>query len=118
ASFLIMPMLALSVGVGSSRRRRTAQIAIGTVMLVIYNHALQFGGTLRASGRLSPLVALWLPFLLFGRFRARGFHAACRWPGEPALDRFIVWARGMLSGVVAIATGRARVRGAERQPAA
>jgi len=35
------------------------------VLLVVYNHLLQFGGTLASSGRLSPLVALWLPFLLF-----------------------------------------------------
>src|SRR5262249_21737471 len=91
ASFLIMPVLAMLLGIGSSRRRRGAQVAIGAVLLVVYNHTLQLGGTLVASGQLPALVALWLPFLLFGGFSAWSFRAACRWPGEPPLERFVLW---------------------------
>jgi lipopolysaccharide export LptBFGC system permease protein LptF len=107
--------LALPLGIGSSRRRRSAQVVVGTVLLVIYNHTLQFGGTLVASGQLPAFVALWLPFLLFGGFNARSFRMVCRWPSESPLERFIVCVGGAASGAVALARGRARGRSVGRR---
>jgi len=91
ASFLFMPALAFPLGMGSRRSRRGTRVIIGTVLLVFYNHILQFGGALAASGHLSPLVTLWLPFLLFTGFSGWSFHAACRWPDESPLSRLLGW---------------------------
>jgi lipopolysaccharide export system permease protein len=103
ASFLLMPALAFPLGIGSRRSRRGVELIIGTLMLVVYNHVLQFGGSLTASGRLSPIIALWLPFLILAGFSGWSFYAVCRWPGEPPLSRFLAWLSEMPSrGVVAL----------------
>jgi lipopolysaccharide export system permease protein len=91
ASFLVMPILAFPLGIGSRRARRGMEVIIGTVVLVVYNHFLQFGGTMAASGHLSPLVALWLPFLLLSGFSGWSFYAVCRWAGQSPLTRFLDW---------------------------
>ena len=90
-------------------------MVIGALLLVIYNHTLQFGGTLVASGQLPALVALWLPFLLFIGFSAWSFRIVCRWPGEPPVERFVLWLGGASSSAVALARGHARARSVGRR---
>jgi len=90
-------------------------VVIGALLLVIYNHTLQFGGTLVASGQLPALVALWLPFLLFIGFSAWSFRIVCRWPGEPPVERFVLWLGGASSSAVALARGHARARSVGRR---
>jgi len=123
ASFLIMPALAFPLGIGSRRRRRGAPIVIGAVLLVVYNHVLQFGGTLAGSGRLPPLLALWLPFLLLAGFSGWSLYAVCRWPGEPPLSRLLGWLTDLASRGAASARsgmrawpGRLWARSTARQP--
>ncbi len=82
ASFLFLPALAFPLGIGSRRRRRGAELVIGAILLVLYNHLLQFGDNMAQSGHISPAVSLWLPFAALSSFSAWGLYMACQRPGD------------------------------------
>lgn len=64
-SLLLLPLLAVPLGLAAKRNQRGAGIAIGIVALVLYHHTLNFGETLTAGHRVSAFVGLWVPFLVF-----------------------------------------------------
>lgn len=65
ATIPLLPFLAASLAViGSGRRERRASIFIGLVILVVYYETLSFGESLVKHDKLSPWIALWLPFCI------------------------------------------------------
>ena len=82
ASFLFLPALAFPLGIGSRRRRHGAELVIGAILLILYNHLLQFGDNMAQTGQVSPAVSLWLPFLALSSFSAWGLYMACQRPGD------------------------------------
>ncbi|MBO1358323.1 LptF/LptG family permease [Acetobacter sacchari] len=64
-SIPFIPILAASLAVLGKRKRGSAGLAVAVVILVTYDHALQFGESLVATGRNSPLLVIWAPTLLF-----------------------------------------------------
>jgi lipopolysaccharide export system permease protein len=89
ASFLFLPALAFPLGIGSRRRRHGAELLIGAFLLVLYHHLLQFGETMAQSGKLSPAVALWGPFVVLSSFSAWGLYKACQRPGDHPLSSLL-----------------------------
>lgn len=61
----VLPCLAIALSIGRRRSDRSYGIAIGVFSLIIYNQVLDFGENITERGKLSPLICLWLPFLLF-----------------------------------------------------
>ena len=82
ASFLFLPALAFPLGIGSRRRRHGAELVIGAILLILYNHLLQFGDNMAQTGQVSPAVSLWLPFIALSSFSAWGLYMACQRPGD------------------------------------
>ena len=80
-SMLFLPLLAVPLGIGSHRTRRHAGLVAGIALLVVYNHALQFGSALAETGKLSPWSALWLPCVLLAGLSVWAFHASSAHPG-------------------------------------
>jgi lipopolysaccharide export system permease protein len=64
-SMLMLPLLGIPLGLATRRNQRNLGIAVGVVVLVVYNNILNFGESLASIGRMSPFVGLWLPFLVF-----------------------------------------------------
>ena len=64
-TMLFLPLLAIPLGLGGGRARRSYGIIVGLVVLVFYQKLLQLGGSMAALGHVSPWLGLWLPLVLF-----------------------------------------------------
>ncbi|MBB4315858.1 LptF/LptG family permease [Roseospira marina] len=64
-SLLVLPMLAIPMGLAAKRTFRWQGIALAAVILLLYHHTLQFGASLAALGRVDPRLSLWGPFVVF-----------------------------------------------------
>ncbi|BCK76621.1 transporter YjgP/YjgQ [Acetobacter aceti NRIC 0242] len=64
-SIPFIPVLATALAVIGKRRRGSAGLAVAVLLLVTYDHILQLGESLIASGKSSPLLVIWLPTVVF-----------------------------------------------------
>lgn len=87
-SVLFLPFLALPLGLSSRRSPRNIRLLAGIIFLITYYQVLEFGSNLVEHGKLSAVVALWLPFLLFAFPSLWLFHAANRRVGQDPLAQF------------------------------
>jgi lipopolysaccharide export system permease protein len=81
-SILVLPMLAIALGIAAREARRGIGLTCGVLLLVLYHYVLQFGEGLADTGRLTPWVAYWLPFALFTGISAWAFHEVGARPGH------------------------------------
>jgi lipopolysaccharide export system permease protein len=81
-SLLIIPLLAIPLGLVTRRNERNIGIAVGVVLMVVYHNVINFGEAIATTGRVSPGIGLWLPFLLFAAFSLWLFAAVSTWPRE------------------------------------
>jgi len=75
-SVLFLPFLALPLSIGSQRAQRSSGIALGLVILIVYNKVLSAGEHMTALNQISPLVSQWLPFAIFAAFSSLLFCRA------------------------------------------
>lgn len=81
-SLLIIPLLAVPLGLVTRRNERNIGIAAGVLVMVIYHNLLNFGEAMATTGRVTPLLGIWLPFLLLGVLSLWLFAAVSIWPRE------------------------------------
>lgn len=81
-SLLIIPLLAVPLGLVTRRNERNIGIAVGVVLMVVYHNVINFGEAIATTGRVSAGVGLWLPFLLFAALSLWLFAAVSTWPRE------------------------------------
>ncbi|MBB5694078.1 LptF/LptG family permease [Muricoccus pecuniae] len=86
ASLLVLPLLAMPMGLAAKRSSRSVAILLGAVILVVYQQALQLAESLGDVGRIDPRPALWGMFILFSIFAALVFRHSNRHPEEGAFD--------------------------------
>jgi lipopolysaccharide export system permease protein len=86
ASVLVLPLLAMPMGLAAKRSRRFLGILLAAVILVLYQQALQLLESLGDVGRIDPRPALWVALLLFAGFAAAVFRRSNRHPEEGAFD--------------------------------
>ncbi|MBP0491223.1 LptF/LptG family permease [Pararoseomonas indoligenes] len=91
ASLLLLPLLAVPMGLAAKRSRRSVAILLGAVILVVYQQALQLVESLGDLGRIDPRPVLWLLFLLFTAFSLVVFWHSNRHPEEGAFDGVLEW---------------------------
>jgi lipopolysaccharide export system permease protein len=84
-SIIFLPLLAMPIGVSSRRTSKGLRLLIGMLFLVAYFQILQFGRDAVSGGLASPLVALWLPFAIFGAVSLWLFYLANSRPGADPL---------------------------------
>ncbi len=86
---LLLPLLALPLGMASKRGRRTPGVVFASLALLLLNHTLQFGKSLAESGRLPAALAVWTPFLLFALLSLWIFRGSLAWPGDNPVSRTV-----------------------------
>lgn len=86
ASLPVLPFLAMAMGIASQRASRSTGIAAGGLILVLYHHVIQLGGSLVENGIFSAATAIWLPFILFAGFCLGTFHLSNASPGGNPFD--------------------------------
>jgi lipopolysaccharide export system permease protein len=84
-TLLVLPFLAMPLGLASRRRSAGAGITMGLIILLLYHNTLQFGETTVDAGG-SPLLLLWTPFFVFSALAFWLFFAASRVVGYLPLD--------------------------------
>lgn len=91
ASILILPFLAIPFAVGSRRSQRGFRTGVALVLIVVYNEIIHQGASAANNGVASPLVTLWLPFLLLALFAGWRYVTTCFTlssdPVSTAIDR-------------------------------
>jgi lipopolysaccharide export system permease protein len=88
---VMLPLLAVALAVPPKRSSSALGIFIGIVMVVACHKINQYGEQAAAQGRLDPILAMWVPFLLFAALIAWMYHIIAHKPGgQPigALERF------------------------------
>ena len=91
ASIPVLPFVALPLGISAKRARRASGLVIAGMLLFLYHHALQFGESMADLGRVSPFVAIWLPFAAFAASGAWLFTWASSRPGSNPLAALAEW---------------------------
>jgi lipopolysaccharide export system permease protein len=104
-TLLVLPFLAMPLGLASRRRSAGAGITMGLILLLLYHNVLQFGETTVDAGG-SPYLFLWLPFGIFTLVSFWLFFAASRFVGYMPLDATL----GALDAVGARLRGLVRRR--------
>ena len=90
ATMLLLPLLAVALGVPPKRSSSALGVFLSIVMIVTYHKVNQYAADFGALGRINPLFALWIPFLLFAALIVWMFYTIAFVPGgQPigALER-------------------------------
>ncbi len=107
-SVLFLPLLAIPIGLTSRRSPTSIRIVAGIALLILYYQALQFGQQMVENGRLSSILGLWLPFLVFALGSTYAFHVANSRLGQDPFSAFFrllddtwLWLRVRWSALIA-----------------
>jgi len=90
AMMLLLPLLAVALAVPPKRSTSAIGVFLSIVMVVTYHKVNEYGEALGALGRIDPVFALWVPFLLFGALILWMYRTLAVVPGgQPigAIDR-------------------------------
>ena len=64
-SMFLLPLLAVALGVPPKRSTSALGVFLSIVMVVTYHKINQYAEDIGALGRIDPVLALWIPFLIF-----------------------------------------------------
>jgi lipopolysaccharide export system permease protein len=99
----ILPLLAVALAVPPKRSTSGLGIFLSILIVVAYHKVNQYGQEAGANGQLNPILALWVPLVLFASMILWMYHVLAHHPGgQPigALERFFAkgarFARSML----------------------
>ena len=83
-SMFFLPLLALALGVPPKRSTSALGVIVGIVMIVTYFKVSQYAQSVGELGRMDPLIALWVPLLIFAALSIRMYYVIAYVPGgEP-----------------------------------
>jgi lipopolysaccharide export system permease protein len=84
AMMLLIPLLAVALAVPRKRTSSFLGVFLSIVMVVTYHKVNEYAESMGALGRIDPLIALWVPFILFAALILRFFYVLAYVPGgEP-----------------------------------
>jgi lipopolysaccharide export system permease protein len=87
---LLLPLLAVALAVPPKRSTSALGVFLSIVMVVTYHKINEYAEGMGALGRIDPLFALWVPFILFSALIGWMYHVIAHVPGgQPigALER-------------------------------
>lgn len=96
---LLLPLLALPLGMAAKRGRRTPGTVFAALALLALYEALQLGESLGEKGRAPAWLAVWVPFATFGVFGLWLFRSSLQWPGDNPVMRAVSAIEAGFSGM-------------------
>ena len=90
AMMLLLPLAAIAFAVPPKRSTSALGVFLSVVFIVTYHKINEYAESLGALGIVSPIIALWVPFLLFSALILWMYHVSAHRPGgQPigALER-------------------------------
>jgi len=77
----MLPILAVALAVPPKRSSSALGIFVGIVMVVAYHKINQYGLSMGEQGRIDPILALWVPFVVFALLIGWMYHVIAHHPG-------------------------------------
>ena len=102
-SILIVPFLAMPLGLVAKRSGRALGISVGIVVLLVYHKLLEFGLAFASEGAISPWLSIWGPTLLFILLTARLYYVGAYKVGGMPLRKLEIVYEAMVEAVGKIA---------------
>jgi lipopolysaccharide export system permease protein len=96
---LLLPLLALPLGMAAKRGRRAPGTVFATLALLVLWQALQFGESLAEAGRAPAWLSVWLPMLVFAVFGLWLFRSSLQWPGDNPVMRSVSAIEALFEGL-------------------
>jgi lipopolysaccharide export system permease protein len=109
ATMFLLPMLALALAIPPKRSSSALGVFLSIVILVTQHKINQYAASVAALGRIDPILALWIPFLIFAGLVWWMYHMIAHVPGgQPigALERGAAKAGAVIMRWFAILRGR------------
>ncbi|MDT0576771.1 LPS export ABC transporter permease LptF [Croceicoccus sp. F390] len=82
---LLLPLLAVALAIPPKRSSSALGVFVSIVMVVAYHKINQYGQDVAALGLVSPLVSLWVPFLVFAALIVWMYWRVAYVPGGQAI---------------------------------
>ena len=77
----LMPLLAVALAIPPKRSTSALGVFVSIVMVVAYHKVNQYGEDIAALGRFDPILALWVPFVLFAALIVWMYYKIAYVPG-------------------------------------
>ena len=90
AIMFLLPLMALALGIPPKRSTSALGVFLAIVMIVAYHKINQYAADIGGLGKIDPLIALWVPFILFAALIVWMYYQVAYVPGgQPiaALER-------------------------------
>lgn len=81
----LMPLLAVALAIPPKRSTSALGVFVSIVMVVAYHKINQYGEDVAALGRLDPVLALWVPFVIFAALIIWMYYRVAYVPGGQAI---------------------------------
>lgn len=81
ASMLVVPLIAIALAIPPKRSTSSLGIFVSIVMLVTQHKINQYAEAMGARGTVDPIIALWVPFLIFTALGAWMYYQVAHVPG-------------------------------------
>lgn len=92
-TFLILPFLAISLGIANRRTGQSLGLVIGLSLIILYNELQEMCVTLVVDGTASPFVTIWLLYAAFFALSLRFMYLrTARVGGDPLYWVELLWA--------------------------
>ena len=98
----VLPLLAVALAVPPKRSTSAIGVFLSVVILVTYHKVSEYGERMGAIGRVDPMLAQWVPFVLFTAMCVWFYHVLAHKPGgQPigAVDRLFKKLGGLFKGL-------------------
>ncbi|USI73197.1 LPS export ABC transporter permease LptF [Sphingomonas morindae] len=114
AIMMLLPLLAVALAVPPKRSSSALGVFLSIVMIVTYHKVNQYASAVAALGKINPVLALWLPFLVFAGLIWWMYRTLARVPGGQPIGALERAAAKSVAAVQRWARlGRGRVRRAQ-----
>ena len=104
-SMLLIPLMAIALAIPPKRSTSSLGVFLSIVLLVTQHKINQYAEDLGARGAVDPIIALWVPFLLFAALAVWMYYTLAHVPGgQPigALERVATKAGQKIRGLAKI----------------
>ncbi len=81
AMMMLLPLLAVALAIPPKRSASALGVFLSIVMIVTYHKINEYAEGMGSLGRIDPLIALWVPFLLFAALIWWMYHIVAHRPG-------------------------------------
>ena len=92
AMMLLLPFLALALGIPPKRSTSALGVFLSIVMVVTYHKINEYAESVGGMGVVDPFFALWVPFLLFAGLILWMYHVIAHVPGGQPIGALEVFA--------------------------